>query len=202
MQLTTILSATLALAASTLIASPLTVRDENAEAYKAIGYDLSKQSHYGAPKHPGQHGATPGWYYGKYPKNHPNLPCLTGNICGVLTHFPNHLQCPRPPTHGSTTTTTTTTTRTTTTTSRTTTTTTATVSVTATVTVTGGVPTTPAPTSSPSPGGYTPLFSNATGATEASDYLTFGLVDSIEDCWEMCDAVVSCGFVNSAFAIS
>ncbi|KAG7442466.1 uncharacterized protein BT62DRAFT_906011 [Guyanagaster necrorhizus] len=50
---------------------------------------------------------------------------------------------------------------------------------------------------SPSSDGYTQLFSNLTGATEAVDYMTYGLVDTVEACKAMCDSVNGCIFVNS-----
>ncbi|KIK68540.1 hypothetical protein GYMLUDRAFT_154451, partial [Collybiopsis luxurians FD-317 M1] len=44
---------------------------------------------------------------------------------------------------------------------------------------------------------WVPTFSNLTGATQASDYLTFGLVDTIEDCQTMCLGVQGCAFINT-----
>ncbi|PPQ66990.1 hypothetical protein CVT26_009950, partial [Gymnopilus dilepis] len=49
----------------------------------------------------------------------------------------------------------------------------------------------------PPPPGYTPTFSNITCAVQADDYLTFGLVDTEEDCTAMCDSVAGCVFVNA-----
>ncbi|KAG6879466.1 hypothetical protein C0992_002469 [Termitomyces sp. T32_za158] len=45
--------------------------------------------------------------------------------------------------------------------------------------------------------GYTQVFSNLTGATEAGDYLTYGLVDTVSDCKAMCNTVNGCTFVNT-----
>ncbi|KAF8347345.1 hypothetical protein F5887DRAFT_957970 [Amanita rubescens] len=45
--------------------------------------------------------------------------------------------------------------------------------------------------------GYYQTFSNLKAATEASDYLTYGLVESVEACLAMCDCVEGCSFVNS-----
>ncbi|GLB35171.1 putative fruit-body specific protein a [Lyophyllum shimeji] len=45
--------------------------------------------------------------------------------------------------------------------------------------------------------GYTQTFANLTGATQASDYLTFGLVDTIAGCKTMCNSVNGCKFVNT-----
>ncbi|KAK0211347.1 hypothetical protein DFS33DRAFT_1252299 [Desarmillaria ectypa] len=55
------------------------------------------------------------------------------------------------------------------------------------------------PTSTPTPSsdGYSQTFSNYTGATQAVDYMTYGLVDTVEACKAMCDSVNGCIFVNS-----
>ncbi|TFK39300.1 hypothetical protein BDQ12DRAFT_698277 [Crucibulum laeve] len=45
--------------------------------------------------------------------------------------------------------------------------------------------------------GYHQTFSNLTGATQAADYMTYGLVDTVADCKAMCDSVQGCKFVNS-----
>ncbi|KAK0461949.1 uncharacterized protein EV420DRAFT_1246276, partial [Desarmillaria tabescens] len=45
--------------------------------------------------------------------------------------------------------------------------------------------------------GYTVAFSNYTGAIEGSDYLTYGLVDTVQDCKEMCNSVDRCVYINS-----
>ncbi|KAF6764664.1 hypothetical protein DFP72DRAFT_839727 [Ephemerocybe angulata] len=205
---TTLLTAIL-LSASTAVAIP-----SIDPATSAIGFDLSRQNHFGAPKRPGQPGAKPGWYFGRHPERHPKLPCLSGPICRVLSRYPKGLQCPRPPPVGSTTTTTTTATTTTTETV------TATVTDSVTVTTTDSASTTPTPASSSSSssstsptssasssgpvgpgtgneGGYTPTFLNEIGATEAGDYLTFGLVDTVDDCKAMCNSVQGCGFINT-----
>ncbi|TFK37656.1 hypothetical protein BDQ12DRAFT_607294 [Crucibulum laeve] len=57
-------------------------------------------------------------------------------------------------------------------------------------------PVPPPPTPPPSDG-YHQTFSNLTGATQAGDYLTFGLVDTVADCKAMCNSVAGCNFVNS-----
>ncbi|KAF8804172.1 hypothetical protein BYT27DRAFT_6711260 [Phlegmacium glaucopus] len=49
----------------------------------------------------------------------------------------------------------------------------------------------------PPPTGYTQTFSNLDGATQASDYMTYGLVDTVADCQAMCDSVAGCKFVNT-----
>lgn len=53
------------------------------------------------------------------------------------------------------------------------------------------------PPKPPTSDGYTQTFANLTGATQASDYLTFGLVDTIADCKTMCNSVNGCEFVNT-----
>lgn len=45
--------------------------------------------------------------------------------------------------------------------------------------------------------GYSQTFSNLNGATQASDYMTFGLVDTVADCISMCNKAHGCGFVNT-----
>ncbi|KDR74146.1 hypothetical protein GALMADRAFT_269631 [Galerina marginata CBS 339.88] len=45
--------------------------------------------------------------------------------------------------------------------------------------------------------GYTQTFSNLTGATQADDFQTFGLVDTVADCKAMCNSVTGCNFANS-----
>ncbi|RDB21357.1 hypothetical protein Hypma_011385 [Hypsizygus marmoreus] len=53
------------------------------------------------------------------------------------------------------------------------------------------------PPKPPTSDGYTQTFRNLTGATQASDYLTYGLVDTIKDCKTMCNSVSGCKFVNT-----
>jgi len=45
--------------------------------------------------------------------------------------------------------------------------------------------------------GYVETFQNLTGATQAPDYMTFGLVDTVADCISMCNSVEGCNFVNT-----
>ncbi|THU82571.1 fruit-body specific gene A, partial [Dendrothele bispora CBS 962.96] len=45
--------------------------------------------------------------------------------------------------------------------------------------------------------GFTPTFLNLTGATQANDFLTFGLVDTVDDCKTMCLNVEGCAFINT-----
>ncbi|KAK0230607.1 hypothetical protein IW262DRAFT_414434 [Armillaria fumosa] len=43
---------------------------------------------------------------------------------------------------------------------------------------------------------YKPTFSNYTGAVQADDYMTYGLVDTVDDCIAMCNSVDGCNFIN------
>lgn len=45
--------------------------------------------------------------------------------------------------------------------------------------------------------GYYQSFSNLTGATQAGDYMTYGLVETVDDCKAMCNSVNGCAFVNT-----
>ncbi|KAF9477455.1 hypothetical protein BDN70DRAFT_810616 [Pholiota conissans] len=150
---------------------------------QATGFNLDISNKYGSPIPPWKPGHKPGWYYGPgNPFKYPQYPCLGGIICKILPYFPHSLQCPKPippkPPH------TTTTTKTVKTTS------------TKTTTVTVTTTTTAAPTPTPT-NGYTPTFSNITAAVQADDFLTFGLVETIDDCFAMCNSVAGCGFVNT-----
>jgi len=53
------------------------------------------------------------------------------------------------------------------------------------------------PNSPPVIDGFTVSFTNFTCAVQAADYLTYGLVDTVDDCIEMCDSVTGCNFVNT-----
>ncbi|RDB19595.1 hypothetical protein Hypma_013251 [Hypsizygus marmoreus] len=53
------------------------------------------------------------------------------------------------------------------------------------------------PPHNPPSDGYQQTFHNLTGATQASDYQTYGLVDTIAQCKAMCDSVEGCKFVNT-----
>ncbi|KAE9382512.1 hypothetical protein BT96DRAFT_1027621 [Gymnopus androsaceus JB14] len=44
--------------------------------------------------------------------------------------------------------------------------------------------------------GYTETFSSLSCATQASDYITCGLVDTVADCTTMCNSVSGCIFFN------
>ncbi|KDR70775.1 hypothetical protein GALMADRAFT_46054, partial [Galerina marginata CBS 339.88] len=45
--------------------------------------------------------------------------------------------------------------------------------------------------------GYIETFDNITAAVQADDFMTFGLVETVDDCKAMCDSVPGCTFVNS-----
>ncbi|KAK1217330.1 hypothetical protein PQX77_020011 [Marasmius sp. AFHP31] len=50
----------------------------------------------------------------------------------------------------------------------------------------------------PPPGdGWKQIFSDYDGATQADDYLTYGLVDTVDDCKAMCSNVEGCTFFNT-----
>ncbi|KAF5314267.1 hypothetical protein D9619_011820 [Psilocybe cf. subviscida] len=146
-----------------------------------IGFDLTPQNHYGAPTPP-WHGGKPGWYYGNNPSKYPQYPCLSGILCRILKYFPYALQCPPPysppkPPH-----------------------TTSKRHTSTKPTSTSNTPTSTTPTVTPTPtptDGYTPVFSNITAAVQADDYMTFGLVDTVDDCKAMCNGVSGCKFINS-----
>ncbi|KAL0061219.1 hypothetical protein AAF712_011978 [Marasmius tenuissimus] len=61
------------------------------------------------------------------------------------------------------------------------------------------------PPSPPHGGGddgyYHKVFSGLDGAIQADDYLTFGLVDTIEDCKAMCEQVNGCNFINTYYDV-
>ncbi|KAF9022925.1 fruit-body specific protein A, partial [Hymenopellis radicata] len=54
----------------------------------------------------------------------------------------------------------------------------------------------PKPPSHPS-NPWTPTFTNGTCAVQADDYLTYGLVDTVDDCETMCTGVDGCVFFNT-----
>ncbi|EEB96196.1 hypothetical protein MPER_04710, partial [Moniliophthora perniciosa FA553] len=112
----------------------------------------------------------PGWYYGNTPTLAPGLPWLKDkSLCATLNSNAASLHCPNFP-------------------------------------LTYLKPTRrqqqnttpPQPSQVPPPpsGVYTPTFTGLTGATQADDYLTFGLVDTVQDCEQMCDGVSGCAFIN------
>lgn len=55
----------------------------------------------------------------------------------------------------------------------------------------------PLPPPSPPSNGYHSTFYNITAAVQADDYITFGMVETTDDCKAMCDSVKGCGFVNT-----
>ncbi|KAH6919118.1 hypothetical protein BKA70DRAFT_1555055 [Coprinopsis sp. MPI-PUGE-AT-0042] len=164
------------LAAAGVTSSPVSVEIDPSSIFG--GSDMSAKNFYGAPIHPWLPGAQPGWYFGQTPWLWPWLPWLHGPICCVLPSFPWLIQCPKP-------------------------------------WVpppppkphfpppppypwwpVPGHPAPPQPTPVPSDG-YYQTFKNLTGATQAGDYITFGLVDTIGDCKAMCNTVKECYFANT-----
>ncbi|THU82668.1 hypothetical protein K435DRAFT_971864 [Dendrothele bispora CBS 962.96] len=56
----------------------------------------------------------------------------------------------------------------------------------------------PSPPSSPQQGdGWVQTFSGLDGAVQADDYLTYGLVDTVDNCKLMCTYVDGCAFINA-----
>ncbi|KAJ8092412.1 hypothetical protein PM082_023867 [Marasmius tenuissimus] len=154
---------------------------------------LSASNHYGSPTPAWAAGYSPAWYLGNDPASAPGTVWLKDrNVCTALNKIPDSLHCPTFP---------------------------LTLNVRAYVnavaakrdgtrtlsettgetrTVIGGSPgPSQAPPPPPPPGVYDPVFSGLDGAIQADDYLTFGLVDSVGDCYLMCDTVPECGFVNT-----
>ncbi|TFK25778.1 hypothetical protein FA15DRAFT_654865 [Coprinopsis marcescibilis] len=176
MKLSKVLAIALAVGSAGAQSASVTVQADPSALFG--GVDMSAENFYGAgPIKPWEPNARPGWYYGQFPWLWPWLPWLHGPICGVLPWFPWLIQCPKP-----------------------------------------WVPPkppqwpwiphppgpwwpwpghpTPKPPTPPSDG-YYQTFKNFTGATQAGDYLTFGLVDTIADCKSMCNTVKECNFANS-----
>lgn len=58
----------------------------------------------------------------------------------------------------------------------------------------------PVPPFQPNPpppnNGYKPVFSNFNCAVQAADYMTYGLVDTVAACMDMCNSVDGCIFIN------
>ncbi|KAK0190809.1 hypothetical protein F5146DRAFT_1045854 [Armillaria mellea] len=50
--------------------------------------------------------------------------------------------------------------------------------------------------------GYKQVFYNYNGAVQADDYLTYGLVDTVEECMDMCDSVDGCNFINPYYDVN
>ncbi|KAG5638410.1 hypothetical protein H0H81_000187 [Sphagnurus paluster] len=58
------------------------------------------------------------------------------------------------------------------------------------------LPPPPPPPTPPPSDGYTQTFAGLDGATQADGYLTYGLVDTVDQCKAMCNSVSGCKFVN------
>ncbi|KAJ7233842.1 hypothetical protein B0H12DRAFT_1191846 [Mycena haematopus] len=143
---------------------------------------LTQQNNYGAPIPPWQPGSHPGWYYGTSQNAPSGLVCIVAGLGELLCDILGLLGlCPvAPPTPP---------------------------------------PTLPPPVGGggggsgggggggggssppppPPPKGYEFAYQNYTCATEETpgDYITFGLVELIQGCANMCDAVDACKFANS-----
>ncbi|KAF9044986.1 hypothetical protein BJ165DRAFT_1594169 [Panaeolus papilionaceus] len=149
---------------------------------------FSKGNSYGAPLPPWAEGAAPGWSHCPQSSGNcsPDVPCLEYGtaLCNILSYFPDTLHCPRPSdyarymhkkrgTHNRR------------------------LSTRSSFEHGRQVAKRTEPSPVPNPNPYEPTFSNATGAIQANDYMTFGLVDTVEACQAMCDAVTGCQFVNT-----
>ncbi|KAK7052226.1 fruit-body specific protein a [Favolaschia claudopus] len=175
------------------------------KASQSVG-SLNAGNNYGAPIPPWQPGAQPGWYYGNPQKAPSGLICLVDNLlCGLLNLLGIHLCPPPPPSPPSPPSPPkSTTTKYTTTSSHTT----------SSSSSPYGPPTTTtsSPTTSPSsppygpppppppPPGYTYTYDNFTCATEVwpiSYYISFGKVETMEECAIMCSTIDECLFANS-----
>ncbi|KAJ7182761.1 hypothetical protein C8R43DRAFT_1145144 [Mycena crocata] len=123
---------------------------------------------YGAPTPPWQNGCKPGWYYGRQQFAPIGLVALVDNLlCAVLRLLLGCSICP------------------------------------------GGAPPTPPPPPPvgptpppppPAPKGYDCQFTNLTCASEVWPppfYLTYGIVESIQGCANMCDSIPKCIFFNT-----
>ncbi|KAG7091592.1 hypothetical protein E1B28_010613 [Marasmius oreades] len=155
-----------------------------AKAELSAGAALSASNNFGSSIPPWQEGYSPAWYMGDNPDNAPELPWLKDRtLCTVLNKVPDSIHCPTFPLA---------------------------LAVRAKLAApkrrspvpqdpTVPSPATPSqpPPPPPPPGVYNPVFTNLDGAIEADDYMTFGLVDTIDDCLKMCDTVIGCGFVNT-----
>ncbi|KAK0461959.1 uncharacterized protein EV420DRAFT_138145 [Desarmillaria tabescens] len=58
------------------------------------------------------------------------------------------------------------------------------------------------PHNPPANDGYKQVFYNYTGAVQADDYLTYGLVDTVEGCKDMCNSVDGCNFINPYYDVN
>ncbi|KAJ3746149.1 hypothetical protein DFH05DRAFT_915932 [Lentinula detonsa] len=134
---------------------------------------LSASNHHGAPNPPDHAGSIPGWYYGNDPASADELPWLKdSDLCATLASTHHTLRCPtiqRQPTK----------------------------------TYGKRSAEIAAPTQhsnfvayDPTPSYYT-VFSGLDGAINGPGYLTYGLVDTVDDCESMCNSVSGCVFVNA-----
>ncbi|PPQ74975.1 hypothetical protein CVT24_010276 [Panaeolus cyanescens] len=144
------------------------------------GTMFSKSNNYGAPIPPWAHGAIPGWSHCPESSDscRPDVPCLQygASLCNILSYFPDTLHCPHPASYARH------------------------------VYKRHGnkhsrrqhrVAKRTEPSQVPNPKPYELTFSNFTGAVQADDYMTFGLVDTVEACLAMCDNVQGCHFANT-----
>ncbi|KAF7369118.1 Fruit-body specific protein a [Mycena venus] len=133
-----------------------------------IADSINQNNCYGAPIPPWEVGCSPGWYYGR-PEYRPlGLPCLVDGIDGLLCFVLRLIGLDICP-HVAP-------------------------PIPPTVPVGSTTPTPPPP-----PKGYSFDFNNLTCAAEVWPpqlYLTYGIVESIEGCANMCDSIPHCAFAN------
>ncbi|KAJ7100686.1 hypothetical protein B0H15DRAFT_927357 [Mycena belliarum] len=147
-------------------------------AARQTALNIRPDNHYGAPIPPWQPNSVPGWYFGRPQYAPSGLVCLVGGVghllfrllCDILELLLGCGFCPNkaPP-------------------------------IPPPPPPPVG-PTTPTPTPPETPDGYTNQYANKTCASETwpiENYLTFGIVESIQGCADMCDKVVKCIFFNS-----
>ncbi|KAL0573851.1 hypothetical protein V5O48_008092 [Marasmius crinis-equi] len=176
MRFSTFVAATAVATVPTALAASAT-----AALQSTLGQKLTKANHYGAPIPPWQKGCHPGWYYGdNYGRVDHGIPWLKdGLICKLLDLIPfGILHCPKPyhpspppPPHGG-----------------------------------GGNGGDGGNGGNGGDGGnggnggdgyYKQVFDGYDGAVQAYDYLTYGLVDTVDDCKAMCERVDGCHFINT-----
>ncbi|KAJ7176733.1 hypothetical protein C8R46DRAFT_1030017 [Mycena filopes] len=142
-------------------------------AVSQMALNITATNCYGAPKQCGEEGSYPGWYYGNSWNAPEGLACLVGFLgellCELLRPILGCSICPVGPIPPAT------------------------------------VPSPPpiggkTPPPPPPPKGYNTSYTNLTCATEVwppQDYLTYGCVDSIQACANMCDTIKGCAYFNS-----
>ncbi|KAF5362938.1 hypothetical protein D9758_007077 [Tetrapyrgos nigripes] len=169
MQLTGLI--TIAAALTSAVIAPVSAvpatSSTNAALSITLGSTMTTANHYGAPIPPWKKGAKPGWYYGDHPE-HLDI------FKFFLPHLKDSLICKLLDLlpfclHCPK----------------------------------PHAPPPPPPPQYPPPSppppsdGWKQTFSDLTAATQADGYLTYGLVDTVDDCKAMCSSVQGCVFINT-----